>query len=104
MLAIWCGAAPASANQVSKQAIPQFWFKPGAFRWHHFPAVCDIKKLLDSHRVETEGDCHFSAVNSFFKFTQTTYSSYKIDPGVCSLIFDSKNRIQQIIGKYSNVQ
>ena len=34
---------PCALNQVCKQAIPQFRFKPGAFRGHYVPAIGNIE-------------------------------------------------------------
>ena len=66
------------SDKMSKQAITQFGFKPGALWRHYITTIGNIKKLLNAHGVQTKCQLHFSAVHSFFQFRQTTYAANKV--------------------------
>jgi hypothetical protein len=49
-----------------QQTISQFWFEPGALRWHYISGVGYFQQLGYAYGVQAERQFHFTTVNSFF--------------------------------------
>ena len=75
---------------MGKQSIPQFWFEPSAFGWHYGSAVGNVEQLMNADRIQTEGNCHFTAIDPFYQLIQSPNSTNEIDSLVGSLITNAQ--------------
>jgi hypothetical protein len=75
---------------MGQQSVAKFWFKPGAFGWHYVAAICDIKKLIDAYRIQTECNRHFATVYPLLQFSQTSDATNKIYPFIGALVVYTK--------------